>query len=233
MDLRRETIGEIMEMLQEMRDSGTRMRSESLLGKTEGHTQESTEKVTERNLVLAVGHSRENDLGAVGADKETYEWHYNSKLAYKIATALPSHIKTTVINHYEGDTYSESMRWLKGKVDPLNAHLVCELHFNSSVNPKANGYEMLHWHSSTKGREAADNLIDAMSKGYRDRTNRRAKGVTKGGRGAGFLKGPNAPCVILEPFFGSNKPEWEFFISEQGMDKLAKTLAQGIAITLS
>ena len=233
MDLRRETIGEIMEMLQEMRDSGTRMRSESLLDATEGHAKKAAEKVTKRTLVLAVGHSRENDLGALGADGEAYEWHYNSKLAYKIATALPMHIKTTVINHYEGDTYSESMRWLKGKVDPLHADLVCELHFNSSINPKANGYEMLHWHSSKKGREAADNLIDAMSKGYPDRTNRGAKGVAKGGRGAGFLKGPKAPCVILEPFFGSNNPEWEFFISEEGTDTLAKTLAKGIAITLS
>jgi len=39
--------------------------------------------------------------------------------------------------------------------------------------------------------------------------------------------------VILEPFFGSNNPEWEFFISEEGTDTLAKTLAKGIAITLS
>lgn len=227
-----EEIKQAITILQGILDKSHRSDSESLLGSPAGDTPKTPKEAQERNLVLAVGHSREGDHGALGYDKETHEWHYNSKLAYMIADSLPRHIKTTVINHYEGDSYNEAMTWLKGHVDPLNADLVCELHFNSYDTPNVHGYEMLYWHSSKNGRKAANNLIDAMRTDWPERLNRGAKGVASGGRGAGFLKGPKAPCVILEPFFGTNPREWLLF-SELETEALAKTLARGIAVTLS
>lgn len=219
-------------ILQGILDKSHRSDSESLLEPWASFIREPLEMPRERNLVLAVGHSRENDHGAVGYDNETYEWHYNSKLAYLIADYLPRHIKTTIINHYEGDTYTESMEWLTDAVDPLNADLVCELHFNSYNEPSVNGYEMLYWYNSKKGQKAANTLIESMRQDFPDRTCRGSKAITHGERGAGFLSGPKAPCVILEPFFGSNPQEWMLF-SELEQKSLAKTLARGIAITLS
>lgn len=212
----------------------SRINSEGLLDDSGGHTQEIAKSAQERNLVLAVGHSRELDAGAVAYDRETYEWHYNTKLAKKIKEYLPKHINTTIINSYEGDSYTESMRWLKRTVDPLNADLVCELHFNSFSNPSVSGHEMLYWHSSSKGLIAASNINDAMNEDFPGNTDRGVKGVTHGERGAGFLYGPKAPCVIIEPFFGSNPDEWKAFgETKSTFNTLAKTLARGISITLS
>ena len=230
MDIK-EQLAEVMRILGEIR---SRIDSESLSDNSGGKAQEISKNAQDRILVLAVGHSRELDAGAVAYDRETYEWHYNTKLAKKIKEYLPDHIQTTIINHYEGNSYTESMRWLKKTVDPLNADLLCELHFNSFSNPNVNGHEMLHWHSSLKGSVAATNLNNAMKKAFPENTDRGVKKVTHGERGAGFLCGPKAPCVILEPFFGSNPDEWEAFgETEETFNALAKTLARGISITLS
>lgn len=230
MDIK-EQLAEVIRILGEIR---SRIDSESLSDNSGGKAQEISKNAQERILVLAVGHSRELDAGAVAYDRETYEWHYNTKLAKKIKEYLPDHIQTTIINHYEGNSYTESMRWLKKTVDPLNADLLCELHFNSFSNPNVNGHEMLHWHSSLKGSVAATNLNNAMKKAFPENTDRGVKKVTHGERGAGFLCGPKAPCVILEPFFGSNPDEWEAFgETEETFNALAKTLARGISITLS
>ena len=225
---------EITEAIRLLEGIRSRIDSESLLKDSGGHTQETSKNAQKRNLVLAVGHSRELDSGAVAYDGETYEWQYNTKLAHKIAEYLPDHINTTVINSYDGQSYTESMKWLKRTVDPLNADLVCELHFNSYSNTHPKGHEMLHWYSSMKGLIAATNLSDAMKEAFPNNTNRGVKGVKHGMRGAGFLSGPKAPCVIIEPFFGSNPDEWKAFgETETTFNTLAKTLAQGIAITLS
>ena len=230
MDIK-EQLAEVIRILGEIR---SRIDSESLSDNSGGKAQEISKNAQDRILVLAVGHSRELDAGAVAYDRETYEWHYNTKLAKKIKEYLPDHIQTTIINHYEGNSYTESMRWLKKTVDPLNADLLCELHFNSFSNPNVNGHEMLHWHSSLKGSVAATNLNNAMKKAFPENTDRGVKKVTHGERGAGFLCGPTAPCVILEPFFGSNPDEWEAFgETEETFNALAKTLARGISITLS
>ena len=230
MDIKDE-LNEAIRLLERIR---SRIDSEGLSANSGGHTQEISKNAQERNLVLAVGHSRELDAGAVAYDGETYEWHYNTQLAQKISEYLTSHINTTIINSYEGDSYTESMRWLKRTVDPLNADLVCELHFNSFSNPNVKGHEMLYWNSSSKGLIAASNINDAMNEDFPSNTDRGVKGVTHGERGAGFLCGPKAPCVIIEPFFGSNPDEWNAFgETESTFNALAKTLARGISITLS
>ena len=225
---------ELTEAIRLLESIRSRIDSESLSDNSGGHTPKISKSAQERTLVLAVGHSRELDAGAVAFDDETYEWHYNTKLAKKIKEYLPKHINTTIINSYEGDSYTESMRWLKKTVDPLNADLVCELHFNSFSNPNVNGHEMLYWNSSSKGLIAASNINDAMNEDFPGNTDRGVKKVTHGERGAGFLYGPKAPCVIIEPFFGSNPDEWKAFgETETTFNALAKTLARGISITLS
>jgi len=225
---------ELTEAIRLLESIRSRIDSESLSDNSGGHTPKISKSAQERTLVLAVGHSRELDAGAVAYDGETYEWHYNTTLSQKIADYLPKHINTTIINHYEGDSYTESMRWLKKTVDPLNADLVCELHFNSFSNPNVNGHEMLYWNSSSKGLIAASNINDAMNEDFPENTDRGVKKVTHGERGAGFLYGPKAPCVIIEPFFGSNPDEWKAFgETETTFNALAKTLARGISITLS
>lgn len=230
MDIKDE-LNEAIRLLEEIR---SRIDSESLLDDSGGHTQEIPKDAQERNLVLAVGHSRDLDVGAVACDGETHEWDYNTKLAKKIKEYLPKHINTTIIQHYQGKSYTESMRWLSKTVDPLNADLVCELHFNSYNDPNVSGHEMLYWRKSSKSLVAASNINEALNEDFPGNKDRGLKDIYHGMRGAGFLSGPKAPCVIIEPFFGSNPDEWNAFgETESTFNALAKTLARGISVTLS
>mgnify|MGYP000008788846 CR=1 FL=1 len=217
------TVDEIITMLKEYRDSGSRMDSERLLKSPLGQPRK-------QRLVLAVGHSRANDKGAVGFDGTTDEWTYNRSLAHFIELYLDDSIDVTIIDTYKGSSYTEAMANLKLTVDPLKADLVVELHFNAFSNPNANGYEALFWHSSKHGKQAADTFINTFSSLFPDNTNRGAKAIQDlSERGARFLKTLNAPCIILEPFFGTNPKEWKQFGTETyGKQQLGKAIALSI-----
>jgi N-acetylmuramoyl-L-alanine amidase len=215
------TINEIIRMLEEHRDSGLRMDSERLLTSPLGET-------PEKHLVLAVGHSRPGDQGASSWDGTSTEWQYNQTLAHLIHIYLKETIKVTIIDSYEGYSYNEAMAYLKGIVDPLKADLVVELHFNSYKHPDAHGFETLYWHTSKQGKLAATSLCNSLNKAFPHNLNRGAKEISNPTRGSRFLRILKAPCVILEPFFGSNQKEWEMFKSNTGQKSLAKAIASGI-----
>lgn len=216
------TVNEIITMLEEYRDSGLRMDSERVLESPLGEPRK-------QRLVLAVGHSRAKDNGAIGLDGVTSEWTYNRALAHFINLYLDESIDVTIVDVYKGDSYGDAMMNLKLAVDPLKADLVVELHFNSFSDPNANGYEALYWHTSLRGRTAADAFIDVFETCFPDNLNRGVKPVTDTNqRGARFLRTLEAPCVILEPFFGSNPKEWEMFNDTHGKQQLGKTIATGI-----
>ena len=217
------TVNDIITMLEEYRDSGLRMDSERVLEGPVGEPRK-------QRLVLAVGHSRAGDRGAVGWDGKQSEWSYNRTLAHFINLYLDESIDVTIIDKYKGDSYTEAMANLKLGVDPLGADLVVELHFNAFSDPNANGYEALYWHTSTHGKQAADAFIDVMDSSFPDNTNRGPKAIKDNNeRGARFLRMLKAPCVILEPFFGTNQREWEMFQqSSYGKQQLGKAIATSI-----
>ena len=218
-----DTVNEIITMLKEYRDSGLRRDSERGLSKP---------LVEPRNqrLVLCVGHSRDKDRGAVGWNGVTSEWTYNRNLAHFINLYLDDHIDVTIIDKYKGNSYTEAMANLKTSVDALDALLVVELHFNAFKSPTANGYEALYWHSSKKGKQAADSFIQTMEEAFPHNLNRGPKAIKNHKeRGARFLRMLKAPCVILEPFFGTNQREWKMFHqSTTGKQQLGKAIALSI-----
>jgi len=216
------TVNEIIGILEGYRDSGLRIDSERVSAVP-------LSGPSKRGLVLAVGHSRAGDKGALSWDDLITEWDYNQSLAQFIKRYLDESIDVTIINQYQGSSYAAAITNLKREVDPLNPELVVELHFNSFSNPQANGYEALYWHNSKQGKSAAFSFMSAMEDSFPRRNNRGAKAIlTSSQRGARFLRSLKAPCVILEPFFGSNEQEWQLFKTTQGKQLLAKTIATGI-----
>lgn len=216
------TVNDIITMLEEYRDSGLRMDSERVLDGPVG-------KPRKQRLVLAVGHSRANDKGAVSWDGTYTEWDYNRTLAHFINLYLDESIDVTIIDRYNGDSYTEAMLNLKRNVDPLMADLVVELHFNAYKSQEANGYEALYWHSSKHGKQASEAFIDSMSAAFPNNLNRGPKAIKDNSeRGARFLRMLKAPCVILEPFFGTNKKEWTMFQESYGKQQLGKAIATSI-----
>jgi len=216
------TVNDIIKMLEEYRDSGLRMDSERVLDGPVGEPRK-------QRLVLAVGHSRANDKGAVSWDGTYTEWAYNRTLAHFINLYLDEAIDVTIIDKYKGDSYNEAMVNLKLGVDPLGADLVVELHFNAYKSQEANGYEALYWHSSKHGKQASEAFIDSMESAFPNNLNRGPKAIKDNSkRGSQFLRMLKAPCVILEPFFGTNKKEWSMFQESYGKQQLGKAIATSI-----
>ena len=216
------TVNDIIRIIEEYRDSGLRIDSE-------GVSSPPLSGPSKQHLVLAVGHSRAEDNGALSWDDTCTEWDYNQTLAHFINLYLDESIDVTIINKYKGSSYSDAITNLKLAVDPLNASLVVELHFNSYSSQDANGYEALYWHNSKHGKHAATSFLKAMESSFPFHINRGTKAIlTSSQRGAQFLRTLKAPCVILEPFFGSNEKEWQLFKTTEGKQHLAKTIANGI-----
>jgi len=175
-------------------------------------------------IAICVGHSRPNDSGAASVSGIT-EWDYNSELAEMIGKELQQPYK--IYSSYHGGSYVTAMRWLSRKLDEDRVSTAVELHFNAAT-PKATGHEWLHWHTSEKGRLLARTLRDSFEDSFPQFTSRGIKGRKKGSRGAYFLRATSMPACIAEPFFGTNKEDWE--LATKNKKGMASAIAGGISL---
>ena len=123
--------------------------------------------------------------------------------------------------------YDELMRI----VNDTRAACALELHFNGFSDPRAQGSEMLYWHTSEQGRLLADLLqqYTVRTLGVHDRG---LKPVQRG-RGAAFLRGTRMPAVICEPAFGTNPDDaWTLLTKQmQLVDAYAAAIADFLTET--
>ena len=176
---------------------------------------------------LVVGH-RESSQGAVSVGGVS-EWEFNRLMAESIATAVSDVDIVVVYRDDRGD--GEDYNRLPGKINALNPDFVVSMHFNS-VDFVATGSEVLHYPGSTDGRRLAQLLlrefVDALGL-----PNRGLKPRGRNERGGTLLAGTSAPCVLGEPFFGSNRRDWQR--ASERTDLLARAYARAIrqyALTL-
>jgi len=180
----------------------------------------------ELNVAICVGHSRKGDTGAVSCGGIN-EWTYNKKVAEYLKSDLQEYgIASFVVDTYGGTygSYVSSMNWLAKHLKEQKASVALELHFNAAASDKANGMEMLHWHTSRIGLSLAEYVLQGCKKYFPLVKNRGVKGIGKGSRGATFLRTTHCPCIITEPFFGSNWQDWIMFADQEA------TLSQAIAL---
>lgn len=175
-------------------------------------------------IALCVGHSRQGDSGASSVDGTT-EWDYNCDLAGKIASKTRQDVR--IYSAYEGRGYTSAMRGLARKLKKDRAAFAVELHFNAA-SPAATGHEWLYWNTSAKGRLLARSLRDSMEDSFPLFTSRGIKARAKGSRGASFLRLTHCPAVIAEPFFGTNKDDWQLATAHK--DGLASSITGGIVL---
>tara|TARA_R100001440_G_scaffold1960_1_gene6103 strand:+ start:525 stop:1238 length:714 start_codon:yes stop_codon:yes gene_type:complete len=178
------------------------------------------------NVAICVGHSRQGDTGAVSCGGIN-EWTYNKKVAEYLKSDLQEYgISSFIVDSYGGNygSYASSMKWLAKHLDEQKASIALELHFNAADNPKAEGMEMLYWHTSRIGLSIAEYLIKSCQRFFPLTKNRGTKAIKTGNRGGLMLKTPSQPCCILEPFFGSNWQDWITFADQES------TLSQAIAL---
>ena len=114
---------------------------------------------------------------------------------------------------------------LMQRVNATGARCAIELHFNGFSDPRAQGSEMLYWHTSEQGRLLADLLQQYTVRTLRVH-DRGLKPVQRG-RGAAFLRGTRMPAVICEPAFGTNPGDaWKLLTRQM---QLVEAYAAAIA----
>lgn len=186
-------------------------------------------KGSRRPLIgICVGHSRKGDSGASSLSGAS-EWTYNQKVAEILRLELEkNNINSVVFTKYDGTGYTGAMTWLAAQLGLLKVDFAVELHFNSADTGAARGFEFLYWRTSKKGQAIASVFQQTFKKKFPMNLSRGTKGLSKEDRGGLFVRLPSMPCVILEPFFGSNTREWEIFGSEYGQKLLGETYAEAI-----
>lgn len=157
------------------------------------------------------------------------EWQFWKRFAGQVTPLLEDEgIEPVLYTHYDGGSYTSAMSWLAGKLRVDGVAATIELHFNA-YNGKAEGYEVLHYASSTGGRRLAEALLEAQGASVPSwQKSRGRKPIDSAGRGAQFLRKTHCPAVIWEPFFGDNKREWDHFSSCCGSGQLQSAFVSGI-----
>lgn len=183
-----------------------------------------------KHVAICVGHSRPNDKGATSVNG-TSEWDYNEVVSELTGRILRSAgIKVSIFDLYQGDSYGTAMQWLSQRLNELIPVADCaiELHFNSADSRGAEGFEYIHWHTSSEGKRLAECMLQTQAQMSPTQKNRGRKEANYDSRGGSFLVKPSCPCVLTEPFFGSSDKEWAMFGTEQGQELLAIIYARAL-----
>lgn len=187
------------------------------------------------HIAICIGHSRlvngRPEGGAVSHDGKSSEHTYNLPLAILIRQEIQKlGFRAIVISKYDGAGYGSAQRWLAAQLKAEGVSLAIELHFNSSDDPAGNGHEWLYWGTSTRGRNLADKINQAVTAAVPGIRPRGLKPKNSADRGAEFLKGTHCPAVICEPGFGSNVRDWQQL--QDHRSELARAIAAGCVASL-
>lgn len=163
-----------------------------------------------KRVAVCIGHSRSGDAGVAAVDG-TSEWNFNAPIGAQLVRMLnDAGCVAKLFDSYDGSSYAASMSWLAGQIQAFGADIAIELHFNS-FNGSAQGYEYLHWHTSSNGGRLAMAFLKEHKARHPSRVSRGIKARDGDDRGALFLNKTHCPAIILEPFFGDNATEWNYY----------------------
>lgn len=183
-------------------------------------------------IAICVGHSRkikgrfEGGAVSVGGVSER---DYNLVLAEMIAENLSARgAEVKIISEYEGGGYTSAMTWLAKVVGEWKADAAVELHFNAADSKSAKGHEWLYWGKSERSKQLATEINYEFEHEVEALKPRGIKPLDSRSRGALFCRLLPCPAVIAEPFFGTNKADWQ--IAEVQKSDIADCIAYGIII---
>lgn len=147
------------------------------------------------------------------------EFDLNLELAHKIKDRFPQGEIEIVLR----ESYSK----LPAKVDKVGASFNVSMHFNA-FNKKANGTEVLYYHTSEKSKTIARIFQEELlALGHPDRGILPRNSEDRGGT---ILKETKAPTVLCEPFFIDYEPALQQHIDNP--KELEDAYVQGIKATM-
>ena len=172
-------------------------------------------------LAIIVGHNARAQ-GAVRVTDGVSEYVWNGRLAELIAAHDPGNVR--IFRRTPGGGYSREIDRVYAEVDAWGASFSVECHFNGAADPRAQGCLTLS--SGTKGSlalaQAVHGRMLAVMGGQDDGIDVRGR-HERGGRS---LWQGKSPCIMTEPYFGSNAAEC--LRADQHMDELAEAIYRGV-----
>lgn len=165
-------------------------------------------------LAIVVGHT-ERSPGRVTSYAREYT--LNEELAHAISNRCNAvGISNVVI--YRENGYEK----LPANINQYNTDYCICVHHNGFDDPEVNGTETLYYHKSETSKKLARYINSGMvnALGYK---NRDIKPIDSEGRGGYVLKYTKMPCVLIEPYFMTNKEA----VKNRDNVKLAKFIVDG------
>ena len=188
----------------------------------------------EKKVVLDAGHGG-RDPGKIGAG-EIQEKDVNLKIAKKLKGKLEERGIQAVLTREKDETLApegsanrqvEDIKKRVERIDGENALLAVSIHQNSYQDPEVRGAQVFYYQHSTKGKEAAAILQEALIRMDPEHP-REAKAT-----GTYYLlRRTQTPTVIVECGFLSNPEEAKLLASEEYQEKIAEAVAEGIETCL-
>ena len=147
-------------------------------------------------FALVVGH-HEDSKGAENGGRRINEWDFNKKLTSNIMDGYSGpHEMFQVFR-----TYPTVMPYRN--VNELNVDFAVSFHCNAFRPNRASGTEVLYYHTSEKGKKAAQLFQDWIVKAL-ELPDRGILPRRYGDRGISILKNTRMPVILIEPFFIDN-----------------------------
>jgi len=170
-----------------------------------------------KKIAIVVGHNSKAQ-GAVRVTDGRTEFDWNGAFADLIQAHDPENVR--IFRREKGGGYSAEIDRVYAAVDAWGAGCSVELHFNGSVNPKANGGVTLS--SGSKGSLKLAALVREGAAAVIGNTDRGVRVLGRKDRGGRSLHQGKCPAILTEPYFGSNAREC--LIADQHQDELAEAI---------
>ena len=178
-----------------------------------------------KTVVIDAGHGGK-DSGKIGINK-VLEKDINLEIAKKVKELLLKQKVNVIMTREDDRAMAESKTEdLKKRVDIINeanADLAVSIHQNSYTSEEIHGAQVFYYNHSEEGRKAAAIFQKILLK--IDPENKRQE---KGNDSYFILKKTEAPVIIVECGFLSNKQEAEKLVTEEYQDILAEAICDGI-----
>ena len=174
-------------------------------------------------VAIVIGH-HEKSKGAYSKYFGLKEWDFYNKVNNCI------HGATTYWHDSNISGYTSRIKDTARRVNNGNYDIVIELHFNSFTDKSANGCETLYYFKSRKGKDYACRFSDLVS--YKTGIKIRGNGVkalaNKKDRGFASVYYTDAPTILIEPFFGSNKRDCELIKSPENVASIINSFIDSL-----
>lgn len=187
-------------------------------------------KYTKKTIIINAGHWDDPDTSYIDDPGATFNHVQEAIQAIKIRDLLVPMLESSGFKVFvvpDELDLKESIFWANNKAPKLKDALAVDIHLNYLSNTAVRGSEAFYGTSDTS-RAIASALTDNVSKGLKI-PNRGAKPDTKTAVGSlGWIRKTTMWASLIEVCFLTNKFDMEVLMGEDGHQKAALGIANGI-----